>query len=174
MAVQPSEAINTQRTVADSLCVCSDQWTAGGSETSAEFFDFGAFPATRDMHDTLDVSFSDQINMANSIRSSSTFTISDTENFQPTQLRTTVYITNGMNTIDARPGHLSDRAINWMGAANDIHLEISNGDFGESLQSAKDVVMICNLNQSLAAEVENLEAAEPVQDGLSKRLVAAN
>ena len=34
--------------------------------------------------------------------------------------------------------------------------------------------MICNLNQSLAAEVENLEAAEPVQDGLSKRLVAAS
>jgi hypothetical protein len=94
MASQASEAIETQRTVADSLGSSSNQWTAGGSEISQESSNFTAIPATQNTHDTHDVRFTDTIDTAESIRFSSRGKTSTTAGFQPTELRTTEYITN--------------------------------------------------------------------------------
>jgi hypothetical protein len=63
-ASQASEAIKTQRTMADTLRSSSNQWTAGGLETSQESSDFTALPATHDTHDTHNVSFTDNIDKA--------------------------------------------------------------------------------------------------------------
>jgi hypothetical protein len=72
-ASQASKAIETQRTIADSPGATSNQWNAGGSETSHESSDFTALPAMHDTHDTHDVSFNDKIDKAESIRFSSRF-----------------------------------------------------------------------------------------------------
>jgi len=159
MASQASEAIETQRTMPDSLGISSKQWTAGGSETSQESSDFTARPATHD------VSFTDKIDKAESIRFSSRFKTSTTAGFQPTELSTTEYITNRMKIIDNSPGVLSDQAINWIRATEDVQLEIIDANLSESLEQAEKFVKICNLNGSFAPKVKDLEATKLVRDG---------
>jgi hypothetical protein len=172
-ASQASEAIETQRTMADSLGLSSNQWTAGGSEISHESSDFTALPATHDTHDTHDVSFTDKIDKAASIRFSSRFKTSTTAGFQPTELCTTEYITNRMKIIDDGPRVLSDQANNWIRAMEDVQLEIIDANLSESLEQADKFPKICDLIESLAAKVKDLEATEPVRDGLSRELAAA-
>ena len=89
--------------------------------------------------------------------------------FPPTELRTTEYITNLMTIIDDGPGVLSDHAINWIRATEDVQLEIFDANLSESLEQAEIFGKICDLNESLAAKVKDLEATEPVRDGLSKK-----
>jgi len=172
-ASQASEAIETQHKMADSLGSSSNQWTAGGSETSQESSDFTALPATHDTPDTHDVSFTDKIDQAESIRFSSRFKTSTTAGFQPTDLRTTEYITNQMKIIDDSPGVLSDQAINWIRATEDIQLQIIDANLSESLEQAEKFIKIFDLNENLAAKVKDLEATEPVRDGPSRELATA-
>jgi hypothetical protein len=108
-ASQASEAIKTQSPMAISLGLSSNQWTAGASETSQESSDFAALPATHNTHDTHNLSFTDTIDKAESIRFSSRFKTSTTVGFQPTELRRTEYITNRMKNIHDGPGVLSDQ-----------------------------------------------------------------
>jgi hypothetical protein len=60
-----------------------------------------------------------------------------------------------------------------MRATEDIQQEIINTNLSKCLKQAETFAQLCNLNQSLAARVKDLKAAEPVQDGLSRELVAA-
>jgi len=159
--------------MADSLGSSSNQWTASGSETSQESSDVMALPATHDTHDTHDVNFPDKIDKAESIGFGSRFKTSTTVGFQPTELPTTEYITNRMKIIDDGPGVLSDQAINWIRATEDIQLEIIDVDLSKSLEQTEKFAKICDLNESLAAKVKNLEATEPVRDGPGRELVAA-
>jgi len=172
-ASQASEAIETQHTMAELLGSSSNQWTAGSSETSQESSDFTALPAMHDMHDTHDVSFTNKIDKAESFRFSSRFKTSTTAGFQPTDLRTTEYITNQMKIIDDSPGVLSDQAMNWIRATEDIQLEIIDANLSDSLEQAEKFTKICDLNQSLAARVKDLEATEPVRDGPRRELATA-
>jgi len=82
---------------------------------------------------------------------------STTVGFQPTELRTTEYITTRMNIIDDSPGVLSDQAINWIRATEDVQLEIIDANLSESLEHAEEFAKICDLNESLATEVRDLE-----------------
>jgi hypothetical protein len=150
--------------MADSLGLPSNQWSAANSETSHVSSDFAPLPAT---HDAQDVSFSDRINKADSIRFSSKFTTLTTASFEPGELRTAEYVTKRKKVIDDGLGHLSDQARHWINATEDVQLEII--DAGLSEKFAK----ICDLNESVAAKVKELEAAEPVQ-GPNKELVAAH
>jgi len=159
--------------MADSLGVSLNQWTPGGGEASQESSDFTAHPGMHGMHNTHDVSFTDKIDKAESIRFSSRFEISTTVGFQPTELRTTEYITNQMKIIDDGPGVLSDQAINWIKATEDVQLEIIDATHSESLEQTTKFAKICDLNQSLATEVKDLEVTEPIQDGPSRELGAA-
>jgi len=159
--------------MADSLGLSSNQWTAGGLETSQESSDSTALPATHGMQDTHDVSFTNKIHKGESIRFRSRFKTSTTTGFQPTELRTTEYITNRMKIIDDGPGVLSDPAINWIRATEDVQLGIIDANLSESLEQAEEFGKICDLNESLAAIVKDLEATEPVRDGPSRELAAA-
>ena len=78
-----------------------------------------------------------------------------------------------MKIIDDGPGVLSDQAINWIRATEDIQLEIIDVDLSKSLEQTEKFAKICDLNESLAAKVKNLEATEPVRDGPGRELVAA-
>jgi len=78
-----------------------------------------------------------------------------------------------MQVINNGPGLLSDHAINWIIATRDVQLEIIDRNLSESLEEAEKFAKICKLNKSFATKVKDLEAAEPVQDGLSRELVAA-
>jgi len=40
------------------------------------------------------------------------------------------------------------------------------------LEQAEKLAMICNLDHSLAAKFQKLEAAEPIPEGLSKQIAA--
>jgi hypothetical protein len=161
-ASQASEVIEIQRMMADSLGLSSNQWTAGGSQTSHESSDLTALPSTHDTHYTHDVSSTDKFDTAESIRFSSRFKTSTTAGFQSTELSTTEYITNRMKIIDAGPGVLSNQAINWIRATEDVQLEIIDANLSESLEQAEKFAKICDLNESLAAKVKDLEATEPV------------
>ena len=172
-ASQASEAIEAQCTMAYSLGLSSNQWTAGGSVTSLESSDFTALPATHDTHDMHDVSFTDKIYKAESIMFSSRFKTSTTAGFQPTEIRTTEYITNRMKIIDDGPEVLSDQAIHWIRATDDVQLEIIDANLSEILEQAEKFAKICDLNESFAAKVKDWEATEPVRDGLSRELAAA-
>jgi chromosome segregation ATPase len=68
---------------------------------------------------------------------------------------------------------LSDQAINWIKATEEGQLEIIDAGLSESLEQAESFAKICDLNESLAATVKELEAAEPVQ-GRIKELEAAH
>jgi len=173
MASQASEAIETQYTLADSLGSCWNQWTAGGSETSQESSDFMAFPATHDTHVTQNVSFTNKIDKAESIRFCSRFKTSTTSGLQPTELRTTEYIANRMKIIEDGPGVLSDQEINWIRATGDVQLDIIDDNLSESLEQAEKFAKICDLNERLATKVNDLEATEPIRDGLTRDLVPA-
>jgi len=120
------------------------------------------------MHDTHDVSFTDKIDKAESIRFSSRFKTSTTAGFQPTELRTKEYITHRLKIIDDGHGVLSDQAINWIRATEDVQLEIIDATLAKSLEQAEIFAKICDLNESLAAKVKDLEATEPVRDGPSR------
>jgi hypothetical protein len=157
----------------DSLGSSSNQWTAGGSETSQESSNFTALPATHNTHDTHNVCFTDKIDKAESIRFSSRFQTSTTAGFQPTELRTTEYITNRMTIIDDGPGFLSDQAMNWIRAMENVQLEIIDANLSESLKQAEKFAKVCELNESFAAKVKDLEATEPIRDGPSRELAAA-
>jgi hypothetical protein len=171
---QGSEEIESERTMGDSLGLCSNQSTASGSETSQESSDITALPAKHDTHDTQDVSFTDTIDKAESIRFSSRFKTSTTVGFQFTGLRTTEYITNRMKIIDNGPGVWSFKAINLIRATEDIQLEITDANLSESLEQAEKFAKICDLNESLAPKVKDLEATEPVRDSPSRELGAAH
>jgi hypothetical protein len=158
--------------MADVLGLSSNQWTAGGSETSHESSNFAALPAMHDTHDAEDVWFTDKIDKAESIRYRSRFETSATAGFQPTELRTAEYATNRMNVIEDGPGHLSDQAFNWIRATEDVQLEIIDANLSESLEQIGKFAKICDLNESLAAKVKDLEATGPLQEGPSRELAA--
>jgi hypothetical protein len=157
----------------DSPGLPSNQWNAGRSEASHASSDFATIPATYDAHDTQDVSFKDKIDQAESIRFSSKFATLATAGFEPAELRTAEYVTERKKIIDDGPGHLSDQAINWIKATEDVQLEIIDAGLSESLEQAEKFSKVCELNESLAAKVKELEAAEPVQ-GPNKELAAAH
>jgi len=125
------------------------------------------------MHDTYNVSFTDKIEIAASIRFPIRFKTSTTAGFQHAKLRTTEYIINRMKIIDDSPGVLSDQAFNWIRATEDVQLEFIDANLSESLEQAEKFPKICNLNESLAAEVKDLEATEPVRDGPSRESAPA-
>ena len=99
---------------------------------------------------------------------SSRFEMSVSVGFQPTQLRTTAYVINRMKAINDRPGLLTDQEIIWIRAMEDVQWDIIHATVSESVQQGDRFSKICDLNESLAAEVKALEAMEPVQDGPSR------
>jgi hypothetical protein len=155
--------------MADSLGLPSNPWSAADSKISHMFSDFAPLPA---MHDTQDVSFSDRINMAESIRFSSKFTTLAAAAFKSGKFHPTEYITKRKKVIDDSPGHLSRQAINWNKATEDVQLEIIEVGLLESLKQAKQVAKICDLKESLAGKVKELEAEH--SQGPNKELVAAH
>jgi len=177
-ASQASEAIEIH-TMADLLGLSSNQWTAGHLETSHESSDFSAHPATSNTHNTHDahdvqhVSFTDTIDKAESMRFSSRFKTSATAGFQPIELCTTEFVTNRMKVIDNGPRLLSDQAIDWIRATEDVQLEIIDANLSESLEQAEKFAKLCDLNEILAANVKDLEATGPVQEGPTRELADA-
>jgi hypothetical protein len=162
--------------MADVLGLFSNQWTACGLETSHESSNFTALPATHNMHNmhnTQDVCFTNKIDKAESIRYSSRFKTSPTASFQPTELRITELITNLIKVIKDGPRLRSDEAINWIWATKDVQLEIIDANLSKSNEQAKKFAKICDLNESLAAKVNDFEATGPVQDDPSRKLAAA-
>ena len=137
--------------MADSLGLSSNEWTARGSEVSQESSDFAALPATHDTHNRHDVRFTDKIDKAESIRSSSRCKISTTTVFQPTELRTTEYVTNRLKVISNGPGVLSDQAIDRIRATEDVPLEIIDANLSVILEQAEKFAKIHDLNESWAA-----------------------
>jgi len=79
-----------------------------------------------------------------------------------------------MKVIENGPGLLSDQAINWIRATVDVQLEIINANLSENHKQSEKFAKICDLHASWAAKVKNFEAAEPIQDGLSKEWAAAH
>jgi len=77
-----------------------------------------------------------------------------------------------MKDINDRPGVLSDQAINWIRATEDIQLEITDANLSESLEQAEKFAKICDLNESFTSKVKDLEATEPFQDGPRRELAA--
>ncbi|KAF8244367.1 hypothetical protein K440DRAFT_636319 [Wilcoxina mikolae CBS 423.85] len=71
-------------------------------------------------------------------------------------------------------GHLSEQAINWICTMDDVQLEIIDVGLLESLEQAEKFAKICDLNDSLAANIKNLKATEPVQEITSKELAVAH
>jgi len=67
-----------------------------------------------------------------------------------------------MNIIydDLRP--LPDQAMNCIRAMQDIELEITNDILSQSIEKVGEFTIICDLNQGLATNVKDFEAAEPV------------
>jgi len=77
-----------------------------------------------------------------------------------------------MKDIKDSPGVLSDQAIHWIRATEDIPLEITDANLSESLEQAEKFAKICDLNESFTSKVKDLEATEPVQDGPPRELAA--
>jgi len=78
-----------------------------------------------------------------------------------------------MKIIDDGPGVSSDQAINWIRVTEDVQLEIIDSNLSESLKQAEKFAKICDLKESLATKVKDLEATEPVRHGPSRELAAA-
>ena len=119
MAWQASEAIETQRTMSDCIALSSNQWTAGGLETSRQSSNSAALAATHDMHvahHAKDVAFTNRIVNAKLLRFSGRFNHSAPSGFQITECRTTEYVTIRKKVIDDSSGLLSGQAINWIRA----------------------------------------------------------
>jgi len=79
-----------------------------------------------------------------------------------------------MKIIDDCLGVLSDQAITWIRATEDVQLEIIDANLTESLEHAEEFAKISDLNESLAAEVKDLEVTEPVRDGPSREFAATH
>jgi hypothetical protein len=107
------------------------------------------------------------------IRITSRFKTSATPDFKPTELCMTEYITKRICTVEDSPELLSEQAINWIRAAEAVQLETMDVNISESLLQAEKLAKICNLNKTLVAKDNHLEAVEAIQDGQSKELVAA-
>jgi hypothetical protein len=78
-----------------------------------------------------------------------------------------------MKIIDDGPGVLSDQAINWIRATEDVQLEIIDANLSESLEQAEKFPNTCDLNEGLAVKDKDIEANGPVRPGPSRELVAA-
>jgi len=78
-----------------------------------------------------------------------------------------------MKIINDGPGVLSDQAIDCIRAMEDVQLEIIDTNLSESLEQAEKFAKICDLNESFAATVKDSEATEPIRDGPSRELAAA-
>jgi hypothetical protein len=126
-----------------------------------------------DVHDIQDGSFTDTIDIAESIRFSSMLMTSATAGFQSAELYTIQYVPNRIDIIDDGPGLLAEQAINWIRATKDIQLQNIDANLSDSLKQAEQFANICNHNESLAGKVKDWEAAGPVQDSPSRELVAA-
>jgi len=68
---------------------------------------------------------------------------------------------------------MSNKAINWIRATEDVQLEIIIANLSERVEPAEKFAKICDLNESLAAKVKDFEATEPVQDYPARELAAA-
>jgi chromosome segregation ATPase len=55
----------------------------------------------------------------------------------------------------------------------DVQLEIIDANLSESLEQAEKFAKICDLNESLATKVKDLEATESVRDGTIREIAAA-
>jgi hypothetical protein len=77
-----------------------------------------------------------------------------------------------MKIINDGPRVVFDQTMNWIRATEDVQLEIIDANLSESLKQAEKFAKICDFNKSLAAEVKDLEATEPVWDGPSRELAA--
>jgi hypothetical protein len=144
----------------DSPGLPSNQWNASGSETSHASSNFATIPAMHGAHDAQDISFKDRIDQAESIRFSNNFkTLA--EGFEPAEPRSAEYVTTRKKIIDDGPGHLSDQAINWIKATEDVQLEIIDAGLSESLKRAEKFAKICDLNESLAAKSRNRRLLSP-------------
>jgi len=171
---QLSKAIETQRRMAETLGFSLKQRIVSVSETSHRSSGFAAVLLTHDIHNTQDVPVTDKIEKDESMSFSSRFTILATADVQHTELCTTEYVRNRMNVIHDSPGLLSDQVVHWIKVVEDIKLEIIDANLLEILKTAEKFAYIGDLNESLAAKVNNLAAVEPVQDGLSKEVAAAH
>ncbi|KAF8244959.1 hypothetical protein K440DRAFT_646670 [Wilcoxina mikolae CBS 423.85] len=60
-------------------------------------------------------------------------------------------------------GYLSNQAINWINAMEDVQLEIIDAGLLESLKQAEKFAKICDLNVGSVTKINDLEAAEPIQ-----------
>ncbi|KAF8242966.1 hypothetical protein K440DRAFT_638094 [Wilcoxina mikolae CBS 423.85] len=141
--------------MADSLGLLPSQLNVSSSETSHVSSNFAAIPARHDTSDTHDVhdaqNVSPRIDRTESIRFTNSLTTSATAGLQPAELRTEEYITKRQKIIADGPRPLSDQAINWIKAMEDVQLEIINAGLLESLEQAEKFANICDLNECLAA-----------------------
>jgi hypothetical protein len=173
--------------MADFLPLSLNQWTAWTMEASPRSSDWTVLPATHNTHNmhnthythtthnthnTYDVSFTDTITIAESIRFSSRFKTSATVGFQPTELGTTEYVTNRTKVICHGPGLMSDHATNRNRAMDDIQSEINVANHSESHDQAENFAKFCYLNECLATPINDLEDTVPIQDGPSRELAA--
>jgi hypothetical protein len=78
-----------------------------------------------------------------------------------------------MMIIDHGPGVISDPAINWIKATEDVQLEIIDGKVSERHEQSEIFANICNINESWAAEIKDVDATEPFRDGPNMKLAAA-
>jgi hypothetical protein len=135
--------------------------------------DFATIPATHHTPDTQDVSFQDRIYNAESTKFSSKFATLATAGFEPAELRLAHYIIERKNVIHDGPGDLFDQVIILIKNNKDVQQVIIDSGLLESLKQAEKFSKVCELNECSAADVIELEAAEPVH-GLNKELVAAH
>ncbi|KAF8246431.1 hypothetical protein K440DRAFT_644984 [Wilcoxina mikolae CBS 423.85] len=63
---------------------------------------------------------------------------------------------------------------NWIRATEDVQLDTIEGGHSTRLERAEVFAKICDLNDSLAAKVKDLEGAKLVQDSTSKELTVAH
>jgi hypothetical protein len=92
--------------------------------------------------------------------------------YQPTELRTTESITNQMMVIDKDPGDLSNQAINWIRATEDVQFAIGDDNLSERIVQGVNFGKICDPNDRLAAIFKDLEATEPVRDGPARSIAS--
>jgi hypothetical protein len=111
--------------------------------------------------------------MGKSFKFRSILKISPTTGFTLAELQAKSYVTNRMKVINHHPGILSDSAIIPLSVRDDVQLGMINNNLSERLEQANILGKICDLNNRSAAKVTHLEAAEAVQDGPSRELVAA-
>jgi len=138
-----------------------------------------AHSATHDMHDmhdapnVQDVSFTNKVNHAKLIRFSKRFKTSSTAGFKPTELRKTKYATEQIKVFHHGPWLLSNKTIDWIGAMENVRMQIVDTILSERLEQGEKSAIVCTLTERLATKVKDLGPTEPVQDVPSRELVAA-